>query len=287
MLRFCVYALIRRGDLSIYLVLWLLVSGFLVGFWLWTIYVVLKQKKAWKFYAQKKKMRFHTASFLETPTISGSVDGYSVTMFASEHGELDARSQRRLTAIEVSLQTQLPFAIGLASGGMVNLVESLKLPQEFRPNVKGWEDSYALRTNDLSLASGYFTEDRLNKLASLMKTDRAWIIFLFIVDEGILRLDTPLPIDNPKAMDVLIKQMINVARALELEKGEAKDLIRQKSMKDKTGGVLEIDEDLLDDDIGFELEDEEADLEFDLDEEEVLDAEDTLEAAKTDEKPSA
>ena len=64
-------------------------------------------------------------------------------------------------------------------------------------------------------------------------------------------------------------------------------MFRQKSMKDKTGGVLEIDEDLLDDDIGFELEDEEADLEFDLDEEEVLDAEGAVEAAKTDEKPSA
>lgn len=272
--------------MSIYLILWFLVSGFLVGFWVWTIHVLLKQKKAWKFYAQKKKMRFHTSSFLETPTISGSVDGYSVTMFASEHGELDARSQRRLTAIEVSLQTPLPFAIAMGSGGMIHLVEALNFKQEFRPTVKGWEDTYALRTNDLDLASGYFTEDRLNKLVSLMKTDKAWIILLFIADDGILRLDTPLPIDNPKEIDVLIKQMINVARALELGKGEAKDLLRQKSMKDKTGGLLEIDDDLLDDDIGFELEEEDADLDFD-DDDLLLEDEELAEDPKAEQKSEA
>ena len=247
--------------MSVYLVLWVLVSGFLLGFWFWTMYVLVKQKTAWKFYAEKRNMRYHSSALLETPTISGVVENYSVTMFASEHGELDARSQRRLTAIEITLQTSLPFSVGTASGGMVHIVNAVGFIQEFRPSIKGWEDSYILRTNSLEMAQAYFTEDRLRKLVSLMNIDKSWIIFLFAEGQGILRLDTPLPIDNPKEIDVLIKQMLNVARALELEKGEDRDLLRVRDQKDKTGGVLEIDEDLLDDDIGFELEDEQADLE--------------------------
>lgn len=273
--------------MSIYLVLWFLVSGFLLGFWFWTIYVIIKQKNAWKVYAEKRKMRYHSSALLETPSISGAVDGYSVSMFASEHGEIDARSQRRLTAIEILLQTELPFAVAAASGGMVQIVEGLELRQEYRPPIKGWDDTYVLRTNNLKLCQMYFNEDRLRKLVSLMNINKSWITLLFYGNQGVLRLDTPLPIDHPKEIDVIIKQMINVARAIELEKGEDKDLVRQHERKDKTGGVLEIDEDLLDDDIGFELEDEEADLEFDLDDEDVLDAEDTLDVAKADEKPSA
>tara|TARA_R110001592_G_scaffold20926_9_gene84630 strand:- start:16058 stop:16831 length:774 start_codon:yes stop_codon:yes gene_type:complete len=249
------------------------------------MYVLIKQKQAWKTYADKRKMRYHSSAMLETPSISGVVDGYSVTMFASEHGELDARSQRRLTAIEVMLQTNLPFAVGAASGGMVHVVEALDLRQEFKPPTKGWDDTYALRTSDLPLAQSYLNEGRLSKLVNLMKTDRAWIIFLFLGDQGVLRLDTPMPIDNPKEIDVLVKQMINVARALELGKGEGKDLIRQTQNQDKAGGVLEIDEDLLNDDIGFELEDEEADLSA-LDDKKATKADAKSAAASKDVQPS-
>ncbi len=206
-------------------------------------------------------MRYHSTALFETPVINGVVDGYSVSMFASEHSELDARSKRRLTAIEVNLQTALPFSVAAASGGMVQVVSLMNFRLEYKPNIKGWDDTNTLQTNDLKLAQAYFTEDRLRKLVNLMKIDKAWIIFLFVEDQGILRLDTPLPIDSPKEIDVLVKQLINAARALELEKGEDKDLIRQSQRKEKTGGVLEIDDDILNDYVGLELEDEEAELE--------------------------
>ncbi len=205
-------------------------------------------------------MRYHSTALFETPVINGVVDGYSVSMFASEHSELDERSKRRLTAIEVNLQTTLPFSVAVASGGMVHVVSLMNFRHEYKPNIKGWDDSNSLQTNDLKLAQAYFTEDRLKKIINLMKINKAWIVLLFTEEQGILRLDTPLPIDSPKEIDVLIKQLINVARALELKKGEDKDLIRQSQRKEQAESVIEIDDDLLDDDIGLELEDEEAEI---------------------------
>lgn len=252
--------------MSIYLILWFLISGFLLSFWIWTIYVLFKQKSAWKLYAEKRKLRYFSNAILDTPTLSGAIDEYSVSMFASEHSELDSRSNRKLTAIEVSLKSELSFGCALGSGGMVHVVEALDMRQEYKPAVKGWDDSYALRTNDLESSQLYLTKDRLSKLVNLMKIDKSWVVFLFVGNQGILRLDTPLPIDNPKEMDMIIKQMINVAKGLELELGEGSRILRQKSQKDKTQKVLNIDEDLLDDHIGFELEDEELVSELDLEE---------------------
>ncbi len=238
------------------MVLWLFMSVVLLTFWFWTIYVVLKQKAAWRLYAEKRKMRFHSNGFLETPSVSGALDGYRVTIFPSEHSELDARSQRRLTAIEITLHSGLPVRSAMATGGMVQVVEALDIYREYKPSVKGWDDSYVIRTADVGVMEGYLTEDRLNKLLSLMKVDRAWIVFLCLEDVSLLRLDTPLPIDDPKKLDLLIKQMINAAKALEMQDGEGKDLMRKRSKPDEERSKLKVDETLLGDDIGFELEDD-------------------------------
>ena len=218
--------------------------------------MVVKQKKAWKFYADKRKMRFHSNGFLETPSVSGAVDGYRVTIFPSEHSELDARSQRRLTAIEVSLHTTIPITSAIASGGMVSVIETLDFTHEYKPSVKGWEDSYVIRTADLDLTEAYLTDVRVASLIDLMKIDKAWIIFLSLQDTCLLRLDTPLPLDDPKKLDVTIKQLVAVAKVLDLKDGEGKDLLRKRNKPDRERSVLSVDEKLLDDDVGFELEDD-------------------------------
>ncbi len=241
--------------MSLSFILWSIISGFLISFWGWTIYVVLNQKRAWKFYADKKKLRFHSNGMLETPSISGAVDGYKVSIFASEHSELDSRSQRRLTAIEIAMHTGLPFHGAIASGGMVPIVDVLDLPQEYKPPASGWDDSYIIRTRDQNLMQKYFTDERVKALIDLMQVEKAWVILLFLGDYGLLRLDTPSPIDNPKDLDKLINQLIAVARELELKDGEAKDIINDRSKLDKATAKLKIDDKLLGDDIGFELED--------------------------------
>ncbi len=240
--------------MSLSFILWFTISSILLGFWIWTIFTILKQKKAWRFYAEKKKLRFHSNGFFVTPSLSGAIDEYKVSIFASEHSELDARSNRRLTAIEISLHSGLPVASAVASGGMVHIVEALDINQEYRPPHKGWDDSYIIRTSDNHVMQSYFNDERLGDVLELMKIDKAWVVLLFLDDRGLLRLDTPLPIDRPKDMDKLIKQMIAVAKVLELKKGEDKRLL-QKRKSDNSSPILDVDDDLLDDDIGLELED--------------------------------
>lgn len=225
-------------------------------FWAWTIWVVYRQKKAWKFYSDKKKLRYTSNGFLETPSISGAISGYKVSIFASEHSELDARSQRRLTAIEVTMHSGLPFHAAIASGGMVPVVDALALPQEYKPSVHGWDDSYIIRTRDNDKIEKYLDEKRSGAIVKLMQVENSWVILLFLGEYGLLRLDTPKPIDDPKLMDKLIKQLIDVAKTLELDEKEKTALSKKGSKSGKRSIVIAVDEKLLEDDIGFELEDD-------------------------------
>jgi len=240
--------------LSVFFYLWVFISLFLLGFWGWTLLVVTQQKRAWKLFAEKRKMRYHDTGMFSTPMVSGAIESYGVSLFASEHSELDARSYKRLTAIEVSLQSNFPFTSVVASGGMVGVVDAFDIRHEYKPTVKGWDNSYVLRTSDLNMAHSYFTDERIKNVVELMKKDKVWVILAIIEDRGILRLDTPYPIDNPKDLDALIKQMIEIARSLEIKKGEDKDLIRKQAEMGNGRAVLDVDDDLLDDHLGLELE---------------------------------
>lgn len=246
--------------MSISFVLWFIISAILLGFWFWTSLLIFRQKAAWKVYAGKRNLRYYSKGIYETPTMNGAIDGYNISFFASEHSELDARSQRRLTAIEINMHTGLSVVTALASGGMTVVVDTFDIHKEYRPsNDDGvrsdWDSSYVIRTQDLAYIKEYLNEERLEKIIGLMKVDKAWVVILFFGETGLIRLDTPLPLDNPKKMDAVVKQMISLARVLELGDGEEKDIQRSMPKSDrKKQKVLEIDDDLLDDDIGFELE---------------------------------
>ena len=241
--------------------LWFLISAVLLGFWFWTSFLIFRQKAAWKLYAEKRDLRYNSNGFYETPSMNGAVEGYNISFFTSEHSELDARSERHLTAIEINLHTGLSVATAIASGGMSMIVDTLDLHKEYRPSNKDgkrkdWDNSYVIRTQDVSYMHEYLNDKRVDSIIRLMKIDKAWVIILFFEETGLLRLDTPLPLDTPQKVDAIVKQLVELARSLEMGEGEEKDILRAMPKADsKKQKILEIDDDLLNDDIGFELED--------------------------------
>ncbi|MCB1782755.1 MAG: hypothetical protein KDI13_02055 [Alphaproteobacteria bacterium] len=206
----------------------------------------------------KRKLRYQGNKLYDSPEISGSIDSYKVKIFTSEHAARDARGVRKLTTIEVSLLTYLPLGAAVASGGMVSLVDELtQLTKEFRPQVTGWDDSYIVRSRDNGVVEAFLTPERLAGIVDLMKIKNAWIILIYAMEEGLLRIDTPDPLEDPKKLDALVRQMIDVAHILELKKGEDKTLLRARTqLEDGAPKVLDIDDKVLEQGLGLELEDE-------------------------------
>jgi hypothetical protein len=217
--------------LSIWFILWFVLSFALLYFLGWTVYILFRQKQAWKTYAAKNKLRYTQSKLMSSPEMSGVIQDYTVSFFTAEHEPPDARSARRMTAIEISLSSRLPFEGGLASSGMVWLMRAIGFGEEYIPAHENWDKNWIAASSSVNALQTFMTPARLQALVSLMKLKNASVIFLFREDVTLLRLDTPDPLDMPDKIDKLVKIMIKTAQALELAPGEETRL--QTAMKQK------------------------------------------------------
>lgn len=180
----------------------------------------MRQKRAWKAFALKKKLRYTQSKFLASPEMSGVLDDYTSTFFTAEHQPPDGRNSRKMTALEISLSSRIPFEGGIASGGMVPLIRTIAFKEEFIPPMPDWDKEWIACADNRNGIEAYLTPERLKALTGLMKIKNAWIILLFRKDVTLLRIDTADPLDSVDKLEKLSKFMVKSARALELTPGE-------------------------------------------------------------------
>lgn len=239
--------------MSIWFLLWLVLSASLLYFLFWTLYILYRQKGAWKIYAAKKNLRYVSKSLLASPELSGITNDYTVTVFTGEHGTEEGKGTRKLTAVEVNLASHMPFDGGIASGGMVPLVKSLNLKEEFVLPHAGWDKNAIAASANRAALELYLTPARQEAIVSLMKMRNAWVILLFRGDVMLLRIDTPDPLDSPKKLDHILRRMTDTARLLELKSDEIEKL---KAARTRTAQVAPKPVSNLSQPISFELEDD-------------------------------
>ncbi len=229
---------------TLFFAFWLILSLGLVYFMGWTMLIVHRQKQTWKAFSKKHKLRYKLLKGLLSPEVKGVYDGYTVSLFTGEHESEDIRGSRKMTAIEVNLNSKMPFAGAVASGqGMVQVVEDMGFPQEVVPKLDGWDKEYVAKSEKKIALREFLTDQRLKSLISLMKIKSTWVIFIFKDDTTLLRLDTPQPLDKIDILEKLMKKMIAVASSLELQDGES-GMLKSAMNKEETADIsIDIDED--------------------------------------------
>lgn len=244
--------------MSIWIVSWFVLAGALLGFLAWTFLILMRQKSAWRVYATKRKLRYKAGPLMMSPEVQGTIGEHTVHIFSSEHVAEDIRGSRKLTAIEVSLNSVMPVTGGVASGGMIPILKSLDLKQEYTPKHDKWNKSYVAAGNNRYVLEAYLSNERLEALCDLMALRNVWFILVFKDDAMLLRVDTPDPLDEASDVDKLVKQMLAAAEVLELQSGESRHL-KDAEVKSATKSVaLDVDDDAFASG-GFELEDTEPD----------------------------
>ena len=216
--------------MTIWLALWLSLSFILIVFLVWTTVIMFSQKKTWKAFAQKHKLRYKLGAFFTSPEVNGVFQDYTISIFGSEHEVEDARSVRKMSAIEVMLKSKFPLKGAVGTGEMVRVIRSLAYHDEVKPTIKGWKDSFiALSENEYAM-SHYLSEERLKALLPLMNAKKMMVIFIFTKTDTLLRIDTPEPLDNLEYLDKIIDGMVGIAKTLELRDGEGRTMMAQKSL---------------------------------------------------------
>lgn len=244
--------------MSLWVALWVLLAVALLGFLGWTVLLLLRQKKTWKAFAAKHKLRYQAKAFMETPEMDGTIDGYKVSFFSGEHITQDVRGSRRLMAIEINLNSVMPIEGGIASGGMVRLVRALEFKAEVRPDHKDWDEHYIAAGDDRGALAAYLTPARIEALCKLMKLKNAWAVLVFKNDVTLLRVDTPNPLASMEYLDGVTKLMLKAAALLELKDGEAKTIEAARGRNEGKDKPVTLKDQDLNEPVGLELEEEPA-----------------------------
>ncbi len=243
--------------MSVWLVLWVIVSVVLLGFLAWSLIVLQGQKSTWKKFASKHKLRYRARATMDSPEVDGSIDGYKIDVFTSEHTAENARSSRKLTAIEINLHSVMPVDGAVASGGMVPLVKELSFKAEVKPEHELWDRSYVAAGDNARAVKAYLTSERLDALVRLMRIKHSWIILIFRADRMLLRIDTPDPLTSEDYLDRLIKLLIKSAKTFELKSGESGVIEREEAKGLAEDSNLTLDDGDVDGDSGLALEEDE------------------------------
>ncbi len=243
--------------MSIWIALWLVLSLLLLAFLGWSLLVVFRQKKVWKAFAEKNKLRFKPSVLLQSPEMEGAIDGFKVSVFTSEHVTQDLRSTRKMTAIEVTLHSVFPVDGGCASGRMVDILKTLAFKAEVQPEHEAWNKSYIAAGTHKRVLELYLTPERLSALTRLMKIKNLWMIYIFKGGMTLLRIDTSNPLTSPEQLEKLVKILIATAQALELKSGEASMLKVEEAKAVMHDNALTVDNKTLEQSIDLQLEEDE------------------------------
>lgn len=244
--------------MTIWMILWVLLSAALLGFMVWSGYIIYRQKKAWKAYAARYKLRYTPGGFYESPSMSGMMGDYGVSVFTGQHARADSRSIRKMSAIEIKLSTILPSEGAVTSGGFVDTLRELEFSRELRMEHPSWKKSYMVVCDAPHVMRSYLTPDRLEGLIDLMRVPSGWVILIFKSETGLLRFDTPKPLDTPESVDKIIKKMLKLAKILELSATEERTLKEEQARKPDKDAALDVNEEVLEHH-GLELEEDQDD----------------------------
>jgi len=225
---------------SIWFVLWVIISVALLYFSGWTYLILYRQKKAWKAFSAKHKLRYIPGKFTDAPQIKGVYSGYEVHIFSSEHQSPDVRGSRKLTAIEIDLKSKAPVNMVAASSGMVSMAEAMGLPSTVMVEHDSWADENLIQSDNADIAQAYFTPARLTALQKVIAIKNSMVIFVFRPQIGLFRIDLSDPLDNEEKEERLLKNLIKVVEQLELDDGESSKLKSVSAKKAKATPVLDV-----------------------------------------------
>jgi hypothetical protein len=229
---------------TLWISIWLLLSAFIIGAYVWSTRILFEQKKAWKTFAAKYKLSYKKGKFFSSPEISGNIGNHKIYIYSEQQSSPDSRGARFRTVVEVMDKSTLPMSGAVASGDIVNLVANLELPHEVIPQSDIWSPQFLVRTDDKKKMTEYLSEDRLGVLKKLMKGERTAFLLIFNKEEILARFETGDPLHDPRRLDKLVKKMMGALEAMSYEdiqegKAEAEKEQEDQGRKDTKEDIVE------------------------------------------------
>lgn len=218
--------------MSVWILLWLVLSAIILGATAWSTYILYRQKQAWQALATRHKMTFTRGRLMGSPMLDGFIENYRVSFFTAERQSTDIRARRYVTVVEIVFPEGIINGVAAGTPEMVTFMETLSSLSPMAITHEKWDPSFRLYARNRDAVRQYLTPSRLEHLCQLLATRNADVIIIFDETQGVVRLETSDPILDPMKAEKVILRLIRHAQGLSITRQEREEIM-QRSLKDE------------------------------------------------------
>lgn len=199
-----------------WILLWVVLSGILLGATFWSLQILMRQKNAWEAYAKKKKLSFKRGTFMGAPEMSGMLGDYRVSFFTAERSGPDIRTRRYVTVVEIELKEAAVDGGVFGTAEMRPFMESLGKLHIHKVEHPAWEDDFGAYIHNDAAVTTYLDADKIETLANILKTRNADILVVMNAQEIVFRLETIDPMQNADKIDKILSRLTGLCDKLRI-----------------------------------------------------------------------
>jgi hypothetical protein len=209
----------------LWIAVWVAISVFIVGVFIWTTRALFEQKKTWAAFAAARGLEFIRGRFLQAATVRGQVGNYDVYITSEARFPADFKGRKFVTLMQFGMSLAMPTAAMVGSGDYRIFVNDVVAKENMVLSYPGWTDDLVRsKTDHAAAARTYFTPERLRVLDILIKQPKVSVLFLFDERGAYLRLETTDPFLKPGQLDRAIDGVLPMLRTLVPDDATAKEI---------------------------------------------------------------
>ncbi len=196
--------------------IWVVLSLFILGVFVWSVVILREQKTAWAAFAKKNNLQYTRGRFMEAAIVRGTMKGLRISLFSDTQQTEDIRGERYVSVIEIELGPGMKTGAAIGTPEMKSFIDSLSFDKSYRPPHEKWKDGYIVKTRDLAVLQDYLTPARLDALTSLFGMNKVSALFFFDEQDCVLHMETIDPLRRADKLDRIMDRILNDARKLAL-----------------------------------------------------------------------
>jgi hypothetical protein len=194
--------------------IWVVLSLFILGVFLWSVVILREQKTAWAAFAKKHNLQYTPGKFMESAVVRGKMGGFRVSLFSETQQTEDVRGERYVSVIEVEMGPGMKTGAAIGTGEMKGFIDGLSFGQTYDPQHEKWQPAFILKTKDHVALKDYLNRERLDALMDLFNMNKAAALFFFDEHDCVLHMETSDPLRQADKQDRIFERILNDVRKL-------------------------------------------------------------------------
>lgn len=195
---------------TIFILIWVALSVFILGVFVWTTRALMEQKRAWGAFARLRGLNFTRNSFFDSASVTGRLGDHDFVLVSEERTSNDLRGRKFVTLVQFSLPGKMPGPGVMGSGEYVPFVDQMPARDVLVLPIPG----VSAKTDKLDSVTPYFTPERCRVLDTLVKQKGVSVLFLFDERAAFLRLETLDPFLTKGKLDKLVDGVLPMLKVL-------------------------------------------------------------------------